>query len=69
MVQFADVVLVRAEPKSDLAVPTEEEKTAETTEEQEKKNEEGTKSKTVEEIAAEENGESLQMFSFSVAFF
>lgn len=60
MVQFAGVVLVRDESKSEVEAPTEEEKVADkTTEEQEEKNEEGTKSKTVEEIAAEENGESL----------
>lgn len=59
MAQFAGIVLVRAESKSDDAVPTQDEKVAdETTEEQEKTNEEGPKSKTVEEMAAQENGES-----------
>ncbi|XP_044044317.1 general transcription factor 3C polypeptide 3 [Siniperca chuatsi] len=57
LVQFAGIVLVRSESKS-FVVPTQEEKVADkTTEEQEKKNEEGTKSNTVEEIAVEENGE------------
>ncbi|XP_038572101.1 general transcription factor 3C polypeptide 3 [Micropterus salmoides] len=58
LAQFAGIVLVRAESKSDDAVPTQDEKVAdETTEEQEKTNEEGPKSKTVEEMAAQENGE------------
>ncbi|XP_037617972.1 general transcription factor 3C polypeptide 3 [Sebastes umbrosus] len=58
LVQFAGIVLVRDESKSESVVPSEEEKVAEeTTEEQDKKTEEGTKTKTVEEIAAEENGE------------
>ncbi|XP_067439330.1 general transcription factor 3C polypeptide 3 [Thunnus thynnus] len=65
LVQFAGVVLVGAEPKSDSVVLPKEETEAETTTEEEtnvekeveKKNEEGAKSKTVEEIAAEENGE------------
>ncbi|GAA6216172.1 general transcription factor 3C polypeptide 3 isoform X1 [Lates japonicus] len=54
LVQFAGIVLVRAESKSDLTVKTQEEKVVEKTEEeQEKKNEEG--AKTEEEITAEEN--------------
>ncbi|XP_035854685.1 general transcription factor 3C polypeptide 3 isoform X2 [Sander lucioperca] len=55
LVQFAGIVLVTAESKSEFAVPRQEEKVAEkTTAEQEKKNEQ-CKSKTVEEVAAEEN--------------
>ncbi|KAF1371901.1 hypothetical protein PFLUV_G00274250 [Perca fluviatilis] len=55
LVQFAGIVLVTVESNSEFAVPRQEEKVAEkTTAEQEKKNEE-CKSKTVEEIAAEEN--------------
>lgn len=67
LVQFAGVVLVRDESKSDVAAPTEEERVADkTTEEQEKKNED-TKSNTGEEIAAEDNSESLfaNIFLFS----
>ncbi|XP_071320675.1 general transcription factor 3C polypeptide 3 isoform X2 [Trachinotus anak] len=49
LVQFAGIVLVRAESTSDVTVPTQEENGAEkATQEQEKKNEEG--AKTVEEI-------------------
>ncbi|XP_032362386.1 general transcription factor 3C polypeptide 3 [Etheostoma spectabile] len=55
LVQFAGIVLVTDESNSEFAVPRQAEKVAEkTTAEQEKKNEEG-KSKTPEEIAAEEN--------------
>ncbi|XP_078100187.1 general transcription factor 3C polypeptide 3 isoform X1 [Sander vitreus] len=55
LVQFAGIVLVTVESKSEFAVPRQEEKVAEkTTAEQEKKNEQ-CKSKTVEEVAAEEN--------------
>ncbi|TDG96344.1 hypothetical protein EPR50_G00239210 [Perca flavescens] len=55
LVQFAGIVLVTVESNSEFAVPRQEEKVAEkTTAEQEKKNEE-CKSKTVEEMAAEEN--------------
>uniref|UniRef100_A0A4W6ESG6 General transcription factor IIIC, polypeptide 3 n=1 Tax=Lates calcarifer TaxID=8187 RepID=A0A4W6ESG6_LATCA len=54
LVQFAGIVLVRAESESDLTVKTQEEKVVEKTEEeQEKKNEEG--ATTEEEITAEEN--------------
>lgn len=56
LVQFAGIVLVRAESESDLTVKTQEEKVVEKTEEeQEKKNEEG--ATTEEEITAEENSE------------
>ncbi|XP_034720097.1 general transcription factor 3C polypeptide 3 isoform X2 [Etheostoma cragini] len=55
LVQFAGIVLVTDKSNSEFAVPRQEEKVAEkTTAEQDKKNEEG-KSKTPEEIAAEEN--------------
>uniref|UniRef100_A0A8P4GI89 General transcription factor 3C polypeptide 3 n=1 Tax=Dicentrarchus labrax TaxID=13489 RepID=A0A8P4GI89_DICLA len=60
LVQFAAIVLVRDEIKSDLEEPAPEEEVAEkTTEEQEESNEESTKSKTVEETAKEEKGESF----------
>ncbi|XP_039998519.1 general transcription factor 3C polypeptide 3 isoform X2 [Xiphias gladius] len=54
LVQFAGIVLVRGESKSDLTVPTQEEKVAEKTTGEQEKTEEG--AKTVEDIAAEENG-------------
>ncbi|KAM7365490.1 hypothetical protein PAMP_016410 [Pampus punctatissimus] len=58
LVQFAGVVLIRPEVKSDsIDVPQEEQVAETTTEEEEKKNEEDAKSKTAEEMAAEENGE------------
>lgn len=58
--QFAGVVLIRDESTSDVSAPTQEEKAGEkTTEGQEKSSDEDTKSKTAEETAAEENGESV----------
>ncbi|XP_062270424.1 general transcription factor 3C polypeptide 3 [Scomber scombrus] len=57
LVKFAGVVLVRGETKPDSTVLPKEEKVSEKTTEEEEKNEEGAKSKTVEETAAEENGE------------
>ncbi|XP_034072777.1 general transcription factor 3C polypeptide 3 [Gymnodraco acuticeps] len=59
LVQFAAIVLVRDESNPDVVEPREEEKEAEkTTEEEANTNEECTTTmKTVEEIAAEENGE------------
>ncbi|XP_047432077.1 general transcription factor 3C polypeptide 3 [Mugil cephalus] len=58
LVQFAGIVLVRAESTSDVAVPTPEEKVEEKmTGEQEEKNEEGAKSKTEAELAADETGD------------
>ncbi|XP_033471481.2 general transcription factor 3C polypeptide 3 [Epinephelus lanceolatus] len=57
LVQFAGIVLVKDETKSESAVPEQDDKVTEsTTEEQDEKNGECTKSKTVEELAAEENG-------------
>lgn len=58
LVQFAGIVLIKDECKSDGAAPTQEEKVAEQMSEEQENSEEGTKSITVEEKAAEENGES-----------
>ncbi|XP_040888710.1 general transcription factor 3C polypeptide 3 isoform X2 [Toxotes jaculatrix] len=55
LVQFAGIVLVRAESSSNITAPKQEEKVVEMMiEEQEKKSEEDTK--TVEEMSAEESG-------------
>lgn len=58
LVQFAGIVLIKDESKSDVAAPTREEKVAEQMSEEQENSIEGTKSMTVEEKAAEENGES-----------
>lgn len=52
LVQFAGVVLIKDRSKSDAAVPTQEENLSE-----QKNAEDGPKTRTVEEEAAEENGE------------
>ncbi|XP_069568963.1 general transcription factor 3C polypeptide 3 [Brachyistius frenatus] len=57
LVRFSGIVLVQAEPASDVAAPTPEEKEKAAPEEEERKTEEGPKSKTVEEMAARENGD------------
>nr|XP_046237968.1 general transcription factor 3C polypeptide 3 isoform X2 [Scatophagus argus] len=57
LVQFAGIVLIMDESKSDITEATQEETESEkTSEEQDKNSEDGTKSKSVEELAAEENG-------------
>ncbi|XP_070814221.1 general transcription factor 3C polypeptide 3 [Chaetodon trifascialis] len=59
LAQFAGIVLIRDESKTDISTPTQEEEAAEEarSEGQEKSSDEGTESKTAEEMAAEEIGE------------
>lgn len=52
LVQFTGVVLIKDGSESDVAAPTQEENVS-----SQENSEEGTKSKTAEEKAAEENGE------------